>query len=166
MKAEQSPLFIPALWEEDHFRIIDETLLPWKIEYITVNEVSEALRAVKEMKTRAFGQVLTFLHAAALVARGAKTQNSEPLRERLARLAEEFTEARPTFDFEGIAKYFDPWFQGLSPGEETGSWLEGKIHELVAIIQRTKVGRAAVNSSANRASRSLRGSGFCVLAPR
>src|SRR3989304_2069852 len=141
MTAEQSPLFIPALWEEDHFRIIDETLLPWKIEYITVNEVSEALRAVKEMKTRAFGQVLTFLYAAALVARGAKTQNSEPLRERLARLAEEFTEARPTFDFEGIAKYFDPWFQGLSPGEETGGWLEGKIHELVAIIQRTRMER-------------------------
>ena len=142
MKAVQSPLFVPALWEKEHFKILDETLLPWKIEYITVNEVSEALRAVKEMKTRAFGQVLTFLYAAALVARGAKTQNSEPLRERLARLAEEFTEARPTFDFEGIAKYFDPWFQGLSPGEETGSWLEGKIHELVAIIQRTRMERA------------------------
>src|SRR3990167_8583708 len=82
MKAVQSPLFVPALWEKEHFKILDETLLPWKVEYITVKEVSEALRAVKEMKTRAFGQVLTFLYAAALVGRGAKTQNSEPLRER------------------------------------------------------------------------------------
>ncbi len=142
MKTKQSPLFIPALWEGDHFKIIDETLLPSKIEYITVNEPSEALRAVQEMKTRAFGQVLTFLYAAALAARADKSENPAALQSRLARLVEEFTRARPTFDFKGIAKYFDAWFREPPSGEATGSWFEGKIHELVSIIQRTRMERA------------------------
>ncbi|TAK06183.1 hypothetical protein EPO44_05670 [bacterium] len=142
MKPIQSPLFVPALWEKEHFKILDETLLPQQVKYITVNELSEALRAVKEMKTRAFGQVLTFLYAAALVARGYKTRDPEPLKLRLVQLAEEFTQARPTFDFKGLAKYFDPWFREFPPGKETGSWFEGKIHELVSIIQRTREERA------------------------
>ena len=142
MGKKQSPLFIPAFWEGDHFKIIDETLLPSKIEYITVTEPSEALGAVKEMKTRAFGQVLTFLYAAALAARGHKGEDPAALRARLARLVEEFTAARPTFDFSGIAKYFDPWFENLPAGTETGGWFERKIHELVSIIFKARQERA------------------------
>ncbi len=142
MKPIQSPLFVPALWEKEHFKILDETLLPQQVKYITVNEISEALRAVKEMKTRAFGQVLTFLYAAALVARGYKTRDPEPLRLRLAQLAEEFTQARPTFDFKGLASYFTPWFNGLPKGEEAWSWIEGKIHDLVSTIAESRQQRA------------------------
>ena len=142
MKPIKSPLFVPALWEKGRFKILDETLLPQEVRYITVGDLPEALQAIKEMKTRAFGQVLTFLYAAALVAQGYKTKDPEPLRLRLARLAEEFTEARPTFDFKGLAKYFEPWFREFPPGTETGSWIEGKIHELVSIIFKTRVERA------------------------
>lgn len=142
MKPDQSPLFVPALWEKEHFKVLDETLLPWRIEYIPVQEVSQALQAVKEMKTRAFGQVLTFFYAAALVAQGYKTRDPEPLRLRLAQLAEEFTQARPTFDFKGIAKPFDEWFREFPVGEETGSWFKGKILEFVSIILRTRKERA------------------------
>ena len=88
MKASQSPLFEPVLWEGGRFKILDETLLPWKSDYIEVNEVSQALSAVKEMKTRAFGQVLTFFYAAALVARGARGESGEALRDLLTWLAE------------------------------------------------------------------------------
>lgn len=142
MKGAQSPLFVPALWEKEHFKILDETLLPQQVTYITVHDLSQALQAVKEMKTRAFGQVLTFLYAAALVAQGYKSTDPEPLRLRLARLTEEFTRVRPTFDFKGIAKYFDPWFREFPPGRESGSWLQEKIHELVSIILRTRGERA------------------------
>ena len=144
MTANQSPLFEPALWKDGRFKILDETLLPWKIEYIEVSDVSQALRAVKEMKTRAFGQVLTFFYAAALVARGAKGESCEALRERLARLAEQFTEARPTFDFKALAGYFTPWFDGLQKGKEAGSWIEGKIHELIAGIAQARTERAKI----------------------
>jgi len=142
MTLKQSPLFVPALWEKDRFRIIDETQLPWKVEYITVRDVGQALGAVREMKTRAFGQVLTFLYAAALAARASKSGSPAPLRERLTLLAEEFTAVRPTFDFTGLAKYFDPWFDEFPAGEDAGRWIEGKIHELVSTIYITREQRA------------------------
>ena len=62
MSAVQSPLFEPVLWEGDGFRVLDEILIPQRLEYITVTEVSQALAAVRDMKTRAYGQVLTFLY--------------------------------------------------------------------------------------------------------
>jgi methylthioribose-1-phosphate isomerase len=142
MTQKQSPLFIPALWEGSRFRILDETLLPWKVEYITVHEISEALQAVKEMKTRAFGQVLTFLYAAALVSRRYTDQAPEPLRQQLTQLAEEFTRARPTFDFNGLLGLFHPWFSEMPAGNDAGKWIENKIHEFVAAVPRLREERA------------------------
>ncbi len=66
MSAAQSPLFEPVLWQGAGFRILDETQIPEKIEYLEVREVEQALDAVRAMKTRAFGQVLTFLYSGAL----------------------------------------------------------------------------------------------------
>lgn len=142
MKSPYSPLFVPVLWEGGRLKVLDETLLPWKTEYIPVEDVSEALRVVKEMKTRAFGQVLTFLYTAALVAQGYKEKNPEPLRERLVRLAEEFTQARPTFDFPGLARDFPAWFRELPPGEEAGSWIGSKARALAAQIIKAREERA------------------------
>ncbi len=142
MRPQQSPLFEPALWEGTHFRILDETLLPWKVEYITINEVSQALQAVKEMKTRAFGQVLTFLYAAALVALGYKGKQPDPLQEQLGQLTDAFCEARPTFDFKGLAKYFADWFREFPPGEDAASWIQRKIHARVSTIAKAREERA------------------------
>lgn len=142
MKTKQSPLFEPALWEGNHFKVLDETLLPWRVEYITVSELPQALQVVKEMKTRAFGQVLTFLYAAALVARGYKAKDPEPLRKRIDQLAEEFSQLRPTFDFKGLARFFNEWFLGLPSGAEVGNWIEGKIHKFVATIRKAREQRA------------------------
>lgn len=138
----QSPLFFPVLWEGSHFKILDETLLPWKIEYITAREIPEALRAVKEMRTRAFGQVLTFIYAAALAAQGYQGKDPQRLRERLNRLAEEFTEARPTFDFKGLAGSFTEWFRELPPGEGPGRWIVAKALEFASAIRKAREARA------------------------
>jgi methylthioribose-1-phosphate isomerase len=139
MDAKQSPLFQPVLWQDPGFKILDETLLPWRTEYIEVRDLSQALAAVKDMKTRAFGQVLTFFYAAALVAR---CENSlAGLRRRMSRLGEEFTEVRPTFDFKGLAGYFEPWFD-QPPDGDTGSWFEGKVHEFIAGIMKMRLQRA------------------------
>jgi methylthioribose-1-phosphate isomerase len=70
MTTAQSPLFEPVLWEGSGFKILDEVGLPERIEYLTVCDVSEALGAVRSMKSRAFGQVLTFIYSGALVAQG------------------------------------------------------------------------------------------------
>ena len=65
MNSVQSPLFEPVLWEGDRCRILDEISLPEQIQYITVRDVSQAIDAVREMKTRAFGQVLTIVYSGA-----------------------------------------------------------------------------------------------------
>ena len=142
MGPQQSPLFNPALWEGNHFKILDETLLPWKVEYITVNDISEALQAVKEMKTRAFGQVLTFLYTAALVAERSGERHPEALRERLNRLTEAFTRARPTFDFSGIGLFFSEWLRDLPPEEEAGSWIRNRALETAAGMLKNRKCRA------------------------
>ena len=139
MDVKQSPLFEPVLWEGEGFKILDETLLPWRTEYIEVRALPEALAAVKDMKTRAFGQVLTFFYAAALVARG--ENSSAALRARMARLGEEFAEVRPTFDFKGLAGFFEPWFAQPN-GDHTGAWFEGKVHEFVGRIVGARLYRA------------------------
>ena len=70
MKLVHSPLFEPVLWEGRGFKILDETLIPERIEYIRIDQVTQAIDAVREMKTRAFGQVLTFLYSGAMLAQG------------------------------------------------------------------------------------------------
>ncbi|MGB7950082.1 MAG: hypothetical protein WCH75_20550, partial [Candidatus Binatia bacterium] len=76
MKLPHSPLFEPVLWEGRGFKILDETLLPERIAYMPINQVSQAIEAVRDMKTRAFGQVLTFLYSGALLAQ--QIQDSDP----------------------------------------------------------------------------------------
>jgi methylthioribose-1-phosphate isomerase len=142
MKPKQSPLFIPVLWEGSHFRILDETLLPWKIEYISVREAAGAVEIVREMKTRAFGQVLTFLYAAALTAQRFNGKEPEPLRERLSQLTEEFAGARPTFNFKGLGQSFSEWFQDLPAGQDVGSRIEAKAREMAARIIQAREDRA------------------------
>ncbi len=139
---QKSPLFAPVIWEGDHFRILDETLLPWETQYVTVNEVSQAIGAVKEMKTRAFGQVLTFLYSAALMARTTKERIPEELGGRLKELANRFSEARPTFNFKRHTVFFDECLKEFPAGEEVGTWLENKIHERIATILKARDGRA------------------------
>ena len=142
MEPKQSPLFEPVLWEGGRFKILDETLLPWKVDYISVGELSQALQAVKEMKTRAFGQVLTFLYSAASVAKEYRMKDPKPLRERFQQLAEEFTEARPTFDFRGLASFLLEWFREPPSDEEVGAWAEKKIHGFVSSIRKARSERA------------------------
>ena len=101
MRAAQSPLSEPVLWDGDGFKILDETSIPEKIEYIPVHEVEQALIAVREMKTRAFGQVLTFLYSGGLIARDYQGGDPEGLRQKLAQMTQEFCAVRPTFDFKG-----------------------------------------------------------------
>ncbi len=139
---QKSPLFVPVIWEGDHFRVLDETLLPWEVRYITVKEVSQAIEAVKEMKTRAFGQVLTFLYSAALMARTTKEQIPEILGGHLRELANRFSEARPTFNFKRYTLFFDECLKELPAGEEVGKWLEDKIHDRIATILKARDGRA------------------------
>lgn len=126
MSSVQSPLFEPVLWEEDGFRILDEISLPEQIRYISVRDVSQAINAVREMKTRAFGQVLTFLYSGALLAQNYQREEISPLRESIDQMSREFCRARPTFDFRGLGEYFNEWFEKLPENMSVGEWISGQ----------------------------------------
>lgn len=142
MKSSDSPLFEPVLWDGSGFKILDETLLPERIEYIQVTDVSTALSAVKEMKTRAFGQVLTFLYSAALLARQYQGDAPSFLREKMALMTEQFCAVRPTFDFKGLGNFFPQWFAALPPGAKVGEWIAGQARSFAAQILKARHERA------------------------
>jgi hypothetical protein len=90
MSGAQSPLFEPVLWRGRGFKILDEIQVPEKIEYIQVTEVAQALDAVRNMKTRAFGQVLTYLYSGALTAQDYPGGDAAMLGHSLAQMTEQF----------------------------------------------------------------------------
>jgi methylthioribose-1-phosphate isomerase len=142
MTAVQSPLFEPVLWERGSFRILDETLLPEQIQYIRVTDVSQAVDAVREMRTRAFGQVLTFLYSGALLAQNYHGKEVQPLRESMNRLTQQFCQARATFDFRGLGQYFDDWFEKLPANTGAGEWITQQACDFAAQIVRARGARA------------------------
>ena len=142
MGSAQSPLFEPVLWDGNGFKILDETAIPEKIEYISVHEVTQAVGAVRDMKTRAFGQVLTFLYSGGLVARDYRGEDTAGLRQQLAQMTEEFCTARPTFDFKGLGSYFTRWFAELPAGAAAGAAIAARARACGIEIMKARRARA------------------------
>ena len=147
MSLVQSPLFEPVLWQGGSFKILDETRIPEKIEYLEVSDVGQALDAVREMKTRAFGQVLAFLYAAALLAQRHPDSDAEALRQSLAEMTGQFCTARPTFDFLGLASFFEEWFSGLTPSADPRESIAASAKEFGQRIVRGRLARAKLAAS-------------------
>ena len=142
MSAAQSPLFEPVLWHGQGFEILDEIQVPEKIEYIYVTEVAQALDAVRDMKTRAFGQVLTFLYSGALMAQNYPGVDAAPLSRSLSQMTEQFCAARPTFDFRGLGSYFEEWCKKLPHDAGAGETIARQARELGQQIVRGRHARA------------------------
>jgi methylthioribose-1-phosphate isomerase len=142
MNVNPSPLFEPVLWDGDRFKILDETLVPEEIHYIQISEVEQALDAVREMKTRAFGQVLAFLYSGALLAQRDTHSDAAALRARIAEMTQQFCDARPTFDFRGLESFFDEWLSRLPSGVAAGDTIAKQAREFGRQIMRARQARA------------------------
>jgi methylthioribose-1-phosphate isomerase len=138
----QSPLFEPVLWDENGFRILDEMSIPERIDYLPVSEVEQALDAVREMRTRAFGQVLTFLYSGALIAERYDGKAAEPLREEIEAMTRGFCAARPTFDFEGLGRFFSDWFAKMPAEIRAGNWIATQARAFAGQIVAARRARA------------------------
>lgn len=147
MSAAQSPLFEPVLWDSPGFRILDEIQIPDAITYLRIDAVEQALDAVRTMKTRAFGQVLTFLYSAALLAEQHTTDTPADLRKRLDEMTEQFCSARPTFDFRGLRAFFDAWFIEFPPSGNLAQSIANQARELGQRIVRGRSVRARLAAS-------------------
>jgi methylthioribose-1-phosphate isomerase len=142
MKVVHSPLFEPVLWGGRGFKILDETLIPERIEYIRIDQVTQAIDAVREMKTRAFGQVLTFLYSGAMLAQEYQGDDPAPLQNQLAQMTQRFCAARPTFDFDGLGDFFSRWIAGLPPEAGAGEWVAEQAREFAGQTIKARLARA------------------------
>lgn len=104
-----SPLFWPIQLKGRTIQILDETLLPHKLKYIKAKNCKQALRAIKEMKTRAVGQVILVLYIFLTVIRKNKKKSREKLFPLLCALAEEINATRPTLSFKYLTDLVLGW---------------------------------------------------------
>jgi methylthioribose-1-phosphate isomerase len=86
----QSPLSFPVQLQGNTISVLDETKLPMEETYIEVRTLDDAVIALGEMKTRAFGQVLLFFYTCVLAGD-------------IDEVAASFKKTRPTFDFFTLA---------------------------------------------------------------
>jgi methylthioribose-1-phosphate isomerase len=99
---KESILFWPVRLEGETLLILDETKVPGEVFYIKAHNYKEAIRAVVDMKTRAFGQFLTVCYAFMLEVKKAKKLTKDELFAHLKVVAEAFNKSRPTFPFEEV----------------------------------------------------------------
>ncbi len=125
-----SPLLFPVRFREDKIIVLDETELPFKEKYIEVRSLSEALRVLGEMKTRAFGQVLLFFYSCVLFKKYS-----------IPEIVEEFHRLRPTFDFPLLGNILE---SKKEEGLSLDSAVEGFIKGFDG-LRRSRVKRLAKN---------------------
>jgi methylthioribose-1-phosphate isomerase len=122
-----SPLFWPIQLKGNTIYILDETQLPQKLTYIKAKNYLEACRAIKQMKTRAVGQVLLVMYTFIL----SKRQNKN-----LAKVAAAINATRPTLSF----KFLTDMVLGL---EKSKAPLEKSILGFLEMLKSKRIQQAA-----------------------
>jgi methylthioribose-1-phosphate isomerase len=105
-----SPLFWPIQLKDNIIYILDETLLPQKLVYLKAKDYLEACKAIKQMKTRAVGQVLLVMYTFLL----SKRQNKD-----LIKVAQAINATRPTLSFRFLTDMVLGWEKNRVPLEKS-----------------------------------------------
>ena len=121
-----SPLFWPIQLKANAIHILDETQLPQKLTYIKAKNYQQACKAIKEMKTRAVGQVLLVMYTFIL----SKRQNKD-----LAKVAAAINATRPTLSF----KFLTDMVLGM---EKSGAPLEKSILGFLEMLKAKRIQQA------------------------
>jgi len=107
----ESPLFWPVHFKSGTIFILDETRLPGKLVYIKVRNIKEAVSAIRDMKTRAFGQFLVVLYSFLMVLEHNKKIPAKSLLVKLQNTATDLNGSRPTFPFKEVTSIVMGWAQ-------------------------------------------------------
>jgi methylthioribose-1-phosphate isomerase len=113
-----SPLFWPVQLKGRIIHILDETLLPHKLKYIKAKNYKQACRLIREMKTRAVGQVILVLYIFLTVVRKNQHKPREKLFPILCELAEAINATRPTLSFKYLTDMVLGWHCAGEPLEK------------------------------------------------
>lgn len=140
---ELPPLAWSVYIKDDKVFILDETKLPEEKVYIAVEDYLEAAKAITEMKTRAFGQVLTVFYTFLLTVRHNRGEKAEVILPRLRKVAWILENARPTFAFKDLNKKILGWAErAREEGEDIPSFLEDKILAFLDNLKKMRLRRA------------------------
>ncbi|MDD4955345.1 MAG: S-methyl-5-thioribose-1-phosphate isomerase [Candidatus Omnitrophica bacterium] len=128
-----SPLFWPIELKGSAIYILDETLLPHKIKYIKATNEKQAIAAIKDMKTRAVGQVILVFYIFLAVIK--KNKNKKDIKPILFKLAEAINSARPTLSFKYLTDMVLGWAVSGAP-------LEKSILGFLALLKNKRIEQA------------------------
>jgi methylthioribose-1-phosphate isomerase len=128
-----SPLFWPIKLKGNMIYILDETKLPQKLAYIKVRDYKGACLAIRQMKTRAVGQVLLALYTFLLEIR--KNKNKRNLSAILTKVAYAVNKSRPTLSFKMLTDMVLGW---AKPGRP----LEKSILGFLEMLQKARIEQA------------------------
>ncbi|MFA5117815.1 MAG: S-methyl-5-thioribose-1-phosphate isomerase [Candidatus Omnitrophota bacterium] len=128
-----SPLFWPIELKGDTIFILDETRLPRKKVYLKVRDYQGACRAIKEMKTRAVGQVLLVMYTFLLEIK--KKKQGKDILPRLEKVAAAINSSRPTLSFKILTGMVLGWAQA-------GKDLEKSILGFLEMLKNKRVQQA------------------------
>lgn len=103
-----SPLFLPIQLKGSTIHILDETTLPQKLIYLKVKNYRQACKAIKDMKTRAIGQVILVMYIFLLELR----KNTS-----LVKVAKAINATRPTLSFKMLTDMVLGWVKSRAPLE-------------------------------------------------
>lgn len=128
-----SPLFWPIQLKGNTIYILDETLLPHKVKYIQVKNCQQACAAIKNMKTRAVGQVLLVFNTFLLVVK--QNKNKKNIMPILKKAAKAINVARPTLPFKLLTDMVLAW-------AKQGAHLEKNILGFLQILKQKRIQQA------------------------
>lgn len=106
---KESPLFWPAKLKGTTLKVLDETQIPTKVAYVDVKTTGDAVKVIRQMKTRAFGQFLVVLNTFLLELRGSQALSDKALLLKLKKTAERLNNSRPTFPFSEVTSIVIHW---------------------------------------------------------
>lgn len=142
MNASESPLFNPIIFKGGHIAVLDETLLPFKQEYITVKGLTGALYVLRQMKTRAFGQVLLFYYTLILEAKKGKIRSLANFAKLSHAITKKFMQTRPTFAFDQLNNELLAMLKNNKAEENFITLLKATIFTYIDSIQNARRHRA------------------------
>jgi len=111
-KIKESPLFWPAQLKGKTLLVLDETKLPFKTGYIKVTTAKQAIKVIREMKTRAFGQFLVVLNTFLLEIKKMTKKdraNRDKVFAKIQQIAQDLNKSRPTFPFSEVTGIIVRW---------------------------------------------------------
>jgi len=111
-----SPLFWPVQLKGKSIYILDETALPNNLIYLKAGNYQEACTAIKDMKTRAVGQVLLVMYTLLLEIR--KNKNKKGVFTALTRAVKAINASRPTLPFKMLTDMVLNWARKNEPLDE------------------------------------------------